>query len=202
MTEIPELILASQSPRRAALLKQMGFSFRVLTGDNDESSVALTDPVELSVTLSRLKAEAVQNQISSGVIIGADTIVHLNGVNLGKPKDEADAIQMLQRLSGKTHHVFTGFTLLEVGGRCVSDVERTAVTFRDLSDWEIEDYVQTGGPMDKAGGYGIQDRSGLFVDRIDGCFYNVVGFPLTQFYEGLKKLFPSQTIRQMHGGGS
>lgn len=201
MPEIPELILASQSPRRADLLIQMGFRFRVITADIDESLVNITDPEELSISLSRMKAEAVQQNLAKGLIIGADTIVHLNGENLGKPADAEEAIQMLQKLSGKTHHVYTGFTLLQINGRRESDVEKTAVTFRELSLWEIEDYVNTGGPLDKAGAYGIQDRSGLFVYRIEGCFYNVVGFPLTQFYEGLKKLYPVDVIRLMQGGG-
>ena len=104
---------------------------------------------------------------------------------------------MLRQLSGKTHEVFTGFTLIQVGGGRFSDVERTAVTFRDLANWEVEDYVASGGPLDKAGGYGIQDRSGLFVDRIEGCFYNVVGFPLTKFYEKLKVLWDVETLRRV-----
>ena len=149
------------------------------------------------VALSKLKAEAVVHDIEEGLIIAADTIVYVNSEILGKPKDSYEAREMLQKLSGKTHEVFTGFSLLQVRGKQLSDVERTTVTFRTLESWEIDDYVDSGGPLDKAGGYGIQDRSGLFVDRIEGCFYNVVGFPLTKFYEGLKQLWAVDKIRNM-----
>jgi septum formation protein len=130
--------------------------------------------------------------------VGADTIVALDGDMLGKPESRAEAGRMLRRLSGRTHEVFTGFTLIDAGtGGRIRGVERTAVTFRRLDDWEIDGYVATGLPMDKAGAYGIQDRSGLFVDRIDGCFYNVVGFPLTKFFEGLKTLAGSAAVQAM-----
>jgi len=135
--------------------------------------------------------------VREGLVVGADTVVSLEGEILGKPKDEKEAKSMLMKLSGKTHDVFTGFTLIQIGSNPLSDVERTSVTFRDLDEWEVDDYVETGGPMDKAGGYGIQDRSGLFVDRIEGCFYNVVGFPLTKFYESLKQLWDVETIRRI-----
>ena len=185
------------SPRRAALLKQMGFSFRVISAEIDEKGVSLSDPMEHVIELSGRKAEAVLPQVDGGLIIGADTVVYLDGEILGKPTDKEEAVSMLTKLSGKTHEVFTGFMILETGGKKISDVERTSVTFRRLERWEIDDYVKSGGPMDKAGGYGIQDRSGLFVDRIEGCFYNVVGFPLTKFYQGLKQMLDIETLRQM-----
>lgn len=197
MIFLPQITLASRSPRRAALLRQMGFSFRTASKEISEESVSLVDPAEYVIELSKRKAEAVLDCVEEGLIIGADTVVFIDGEILGKPKGKSEAVTMLMKLSGKTHEVFTGFTLIEVGGNRFSDVERTSVTFRDLEEWEVEDYVETGGPMDKAGGYGIQDRSGLFVDRIEGCFYNVVGFPLTRFYEGLKRFWDVEILRQV-----
>lgn len=194
MIKMPPLILASQSPRRSQLLKQMGFVFEVMTSLVDEN-IDIEDPPEVVKTLSRMKAEAVVAEVSEGLIIGADTVVALKGKILGKPRDPKEAKEMLQLLSDNTHEVFTGFTMIEVGGRSISDYERTAVTFHEIEDWEIENYIATGSPFDKAGAYGIQDRSGLFVEKIDGCFYNVVGFPLTKFYEQLKKWYQPEAIQ-------
>lgn len=193
----PKIILASKSPRRAALLHQIGFMFQVLTEEVSEDGITTSDPVKHVLELSKRKAEAVLNRIAEGLIIGADTIVFIEGEILGKPKNEKEAKFMLMRLSGKTHEVFTGFTLIQIGGKRFSDIERTAVTFRKLDEWEVDEYVKTGSPMDKAGAYGIQDQSGLFVNRIDGCFYNVVGFPLAKFYEGLKRIFDIDTIQRI-----
>jgi septum formation protein len=195
MASLPLLTLASRSPRRAALLRQMGFRFRVLFKEISERTADLEDPVEKVKELSKRKAEAVLSKVGEGLIVGADTVVVLDGTVFGKPVDKEEAKRMLSTLSGRTHEVFTGFTLMEVGGRRVTDVERTSVTFRRLESWEVDAYVETGAPLDKAGAYGIQDRSGLFVDRIEGCFYNVVGFPLTKFYEGLKRFWDAETVR-------
>lgn len=177
----------------------MGFVFEVVSVPVPEESVDILDPEKRTIALSRQKASVVLDRVREGIVIGADTVVCLKGEVLGKPKDHAEAKTMLMKLSGRTHEVYTGFTLIQIGGDQLSDVERTSVTFRKLEEWEIDDYVRTGGPLDKAGGYGIQDRSGLFVDRIEGCFYNVVGFPLTQFWEGLKRLLSAETARQMVG---
>ena len=211
-TDPPGLILASASPRRAALLRRMGFDITVVAKEIDETFDPQEDPARTAVRLSGLKAEAALSEAEAALqaavaaqsdptgvlVVGADTVVVLEGELLGKPESRAEAAWMLNRLSGRTHEVFTGFTLIDAGtGRRVSGVERTTVTFRRLEAWEIDDYVSTGMPMDKAGAYGIQDRSGLFVDRIDGCFYNVVGFPLTRFYEGLKKLVGPESVRGM-----
>ena len=177
------LILASQSPRRAQLLSQIGLEFMVVPSHLDEDAITVTDPTQHVLTLSRLKAEHVAGQIGDGLVVGADTIVVLDDQILGKPVDESDAFQMLRRLSGRTHQVYTGFTIIErPQGRLVSSYEMTNVHFRDLQDWEIDNYIATRHPMDKAGAYGIQDQSAVFADRIEGCFYNVVGFPLTRFY--------------------
>lgn len=199
MKSVPRIILASRSPRRADLLRKMGFPFEIISHEISEETCRISNPKDRVIDLSRRKAEAVLESVEEGLIIGADTIVYLDGEILGKPGDKEEARQMLMKLAGRIHEVFTGFTILQVGGNQISgqisDMERTAVTFRDLETWEVDDYVASGGPLDKAGGYGIQDRSGLFVDHIEGCFYNVVGFPLTKFYEGLKKLWDVDTIR-------
>jgi septum formation protein len=179
-------ILASQSPRRSQLLKLIGLPFAVLPSHFDENSLQESDPINHVLGQSIAKARQVIGQVGEGIIISADTIVVLDGQILGKPDTPDHAVQMLQWLSGRTHHVFTGFTLLHRDdGKSVSDYEVTAVHFRHLHDWEIQDYVDTRHPMDKAGAYGIQDQSAVFADRIDGCFYNVVGFPLTKFYTTL-----------------
>lgn len=197
----PRLVLASRSPRRAELLRRMGFVFDIMDPGLEENVPERGDPRTLVSDLSAGKAEAVLGAVRDGWIVGADTVVVLDGAILGKPASPGRAAEMLSRLSGRTHEVFTGFTLIQAptGRRC-SDTERTAVTFRSLERWEIEDYVSSGSPMDKAGAYGIQDRSGLFVDRIEGCFYNVVGFPLTRFYEALKREAAPDVLRKLMPG--
>ena len=178
------IILASASPRRARLLRQIGLSFTVDGSNVPEETDGYDSPREIVTDLARKKAAEVALRHGEGLVIGADTIVVLDGRVLGKPVDAPDAARMLGLLSGRTHEVHTGFCIIEKpGGRTVCDSEVTRVTFRELSEGEIDAYVRTGSPMDKAGAYGIQDDFGaIFVERIDGCFYNVVGFPLTKFY--------------------
>ncbi len=188
--ELPRpLILASQSPRRAQLLRQVGFEFDVVPADINETSDGNVAPQELAVRLAVQKAQAVASRISNGFVVGADTIVTLDGTVLGKPQTREEAHAMLRFLSGRTHRVFTGFAIVvRPEGYVLRDWEQTAVTFRPLDDWEIERYVEIDRPFDKAGAYGIQDTSALFVESIEGCYYNVVGFPLTRFYVQLRKL--------------
>ncbi|HNY90055.1 MAG: Septum formation protein Maf [bacterium ADurb.Bin431] len=175
--------LASQSPRRKQLLQLIGLKFHVLPSGIDEEACTERDPVAHVQKLALAKAEDVGRRIESGLVVGADTIVVLDGEILGKPVDEEDAVRMLRRLSGRTHQVYTGFAILfQPEDDKVTGYEVTNVRFRPLQEWEIRSYVATGSPMDKAGAYGIQDQSALFADRIEGCFYNVVGFPLTRFY--------------------
>lgn len=177
------LILASQSPRRAQLLSLIGFDFDVRPSHIREDNWNEDDPAQHVLALSLAKAQEVAGEVEHGLIVGADTIVVLDGEILGKPADFEEAKSMLRRLSNRTHQVYTGFALVEKpGNRTASDYEVTSVHFRQLQDWEIESYVKTQNPMDKAGAYGIQDQSAVFADRIEGCFYNVVGFPLTKFY--------------------
>ena len=142
------------------------------------------------MSLARRKAAAVAADISEGILIGADTIVVLNGAILGKPASEEEARVMLRLLSGRTHRVFTGFTIIDrPSDREVSEVEMTEVTFRELEEKEIAAYVRSGEAIDKAGAYGIQDASAVFAERINGCFYNVVGFPLAHFFVTLRSFY-------------
>jgi len=183
-----ELILASRSPRRRHLLEQIGLTVRVVPCDIPEEFDSLLSPAENAAALSLQKARCVAPGVQEGIVIGADTIVVVDGQMLGKPSDRDDAVQMLQLLSGRTHTVATGFALLDrPSDRFVTAVELTDVTFRRLPRREIEEYVDGGSPMDKAGAYGIQDDYGaVFVTRIEGCFYNVVGLPLSKFYTTLE----------------
>jgi septum formation protein len=178
------IILASRSPRRIHLLCQIGIQFTVEESGVEENFTEGTSPETIVRQLSLQKAKKVAERIESGVVIGADTIVVLDGTILGKPSSREDAKRMLRLLGGKTHTVFTGFALVDVKTeKSHVDYEKTEVTFRRLTEEEIEDYVESGSPMDKAGAYGIQDDYGaVFVERINGCFYTVVGFPLSKFY--------------------
>jgi len=178
------LILASQSPRRKQLLSILGISFQIEFANIDESRLKNESPAELVARLSAEKAAKVAHRTDDVVVIGADTIVVLGEQILEKPATPEDAKEMLTSLSGKTHTVFTGVSVHV----CTSDsstdrrsgfVEKTLVTFGKLSDDQIDDYIASGSPFDKAGGYGIQDdRGALFVERIDGDFYNVMGLPI------------------------
>lgn len=178
-----KLVLASKSPRRAHLLSLIGFEFDVRASRINEDLIRESDPEKHVKALSLAKAQKVAITVKDGLVVGADTIVVLDDEILGKPTSAKDAARMLRKLSGREHKVYTGFAVIQMpGGRTVSDFEMTRVRFRHLADWEIENYVSTQNPMDKAGAYGIQDQSAVFADRIEGCFYNVVGFPLTKFY--------------------
>lgn len=182
------LILASGSPRRRELLTQIGLTFSVQTAEIDESM----DPskgAELEVArVSRKKAEAVRDKLAdrNSLILAADTVVCLDREILGKPKSKEDAKDMLRKLQGRTHLVETGITLLS-GDSCLTEVECTEVTFRSLSEEEIEKYVCSGEPMDKAGAYGIQGQAAVFVSGIRGDYFNVVGLPLCRLSQMLKQ---------------
>lgn len=181
-----KIVLASGSPRRKSLLEQLNLEFKVVVSDVDESKVKKKSPKELVKRLSCLKAAAVA-KAEEGVIIAADTIVCLNNRILEKPKDDKEAFQMLSDLSGRTHQVLTGITVIK-GQEVITDYEKTDVTFRKLGQKEIKEYISTGAPLDKAGAYGIQDQGAIFVKRIDGCFYNVVGLSLVKLVEILRML--------------
>ncbi len=183
------LILASQSPRRIRLLRQIGLEPEVISSKIEESFDPALTPDQNARTLALAKARDVSRNIDKGTIIGADTIVVLDGTLLGKPADSIEAKTMLSRLSARGHTVITAFALVEMpGGRHRCESEHTRVTFRRLPPEEIDAYVAGGSPMDKAGAYGIQDDYGaVFVSGVQGCFYNVVGFPLSRFYTVLQE---------------
>ena len=200
MVQCYDILLASGSPRRKELLTQAGFRFAVKTADVDETTEE-KDPVKVVETLSRRKAEAVYNVVYSGeekseeidkescnpLVVAADTIVSRDGEILGKPQDEADACRMLRELSGRTHVVYTGVTLITPDGVRRTFSNGTKVKFYPLSEEEIREYVASGEPMDKAGAYGIQGLGARLVERIEGDYNNVVGFPLAHFIRVLEE---------------
>ena len=169
------IILASKSPRRREILEMFFKDFRIVSSGAEERS-DFKDPVKYAVDVAKRKAWEVYER-EEGTIIGADTIVVLNGKILGKPRDEEEAILMLKALSGKVHDVITGYCIIHEG-REISNAVTTKVKFRDLNEEEIKAYVKTGEPLDKAGAYGIQGKGALLVERIEGDYYNVMGFPI------------------------
>jgi len=195
--KIPPLILASQSPRRKVLLRQIGLTFEVRPSDVREDLWDHESPQHNAKRIALSKAVEVSRNVKRGIIIGADTIVVLGTSILGKPRTKSEAKEMLRRLSGRRHIVYTAFALIDAETRRqVVRIEATKVWFRVLTEKEIAEYVKSGSPMDKAGSYGIQDDFGaVFVRRVEGCFYNVVGFPLTKFYQTLEKFVDHRSER-------
>lgn len=178
------LILASGSPRRKALLASMGYEFEIIVPDVDESVEGHARDV-VGILADR-KAEAVASGQTNGIVIASDTLVSYDGRALGKPADEADAKRMLRMLSGRTHEVFTGVAIIDAAtGKRASRVVRTGVCFRALSDSEIDAYVASGEPMDKAGAYAIQGGAHGFVESFEGSYENVIGFPVDDIREML-----------------
>ena len=183
-----EVILASQSPRRKELMGLFHIPFIVRVSQADESMDPKLSPAEAVAIVSRRKAEAVARS-EDDIVIAADTIVVLGSQILGKPHDEADASRMLHLLSGRDHQVMTGMTLLR-GNRVITCTEITDIHFRQLTDREIDAYIRTGEPMDKAGSYGIQGGAALFAERLVGDYYNVMGLPVCRLGQLLRELAP------------
>lgn len=184
-----ELILASASPRRRELLSRLGLEFTVMAAQADETLLPGLSPQEQVVRLSKIKAQAVRDSLEcrpGQVIISADTVVVLEERILGKPKDAAQAAQMLEALSGREHLVLTGVTVLSDAG-LQHLCEETRVFFRPLTQTEITAYIHTGEPMDKAGAYGIQGYGALFVEKLIGDYYNVMGLPLCALGQMLRR---------------
>lgn len=180
------IVLASASPRRKELLLQIGISAEIMPGSGPETYTAET-PSGIVKELSRKKAEEAAARCGAGtVVIGADTIVVKDGRVLGKPKSKADAARMLRLLSGGTHSVYTGVTLLLTGGGRKTFSERTDVSVYPLAEREIRAYIETGEPLDKAGAYGIQGRFAAYIRKISGDYTNVVGLPLGRTAQELK----------------
>jgi len=174
------LVLASASPRRRELLTQAGFTFAIHPAHIPEDPLPGEDPISYVIRLAREKAQAVFNHLQDrdAVILGADTTVTLDNHILGKPEDTADAARMLRLLSGRTHRVITGIAVVTAEAAEVA-AEVIGVRFLALSDQEISAYIATGEPMDKAGAYAIQGRAARWIPRIEGCYFNVVGLPLS-----------------------
>lgn len=186
-----DFILASGSPRRKELLELMGLEFKVIVSQADEDSVSKDLKPALYVQeLALLKASATAKEVllnKNAVIISADTIVTLDGQILGKPKDEDDAFNMLSKLSGHEHEVYTGYCVMRISdGKAVCGKVRTKVKFKDLSDDKIRGYINSGEPMDKAGAYGIQGLGSLLIEKIDGDYFNVVGLPISALADTLE----------------
>jgi len=185
------LVLASQSPRRAELLRAVGGEFETVAANIDETRMESEDAVSYVKRLAKGKAETVAGRVSNHeLVLGADTVVVIDGEILGQPRDDDDARRMLKLLSGKWHEVLTGIALLRTGKppRVVVDHETTRVQFCEMSDHEIDWYVSTGEPKGKAGAYAIQGRGALFIRGIQGDYFNVVGLPLRLVYELSQKI--------------
>lgn len=181
------LVLASASPRRRELLSHFTADFILDPAAGPENPPAGASPEDTVKALSAAKAAEAAARHPGDIVIGADTVVELDGVILGKPSDRADAARMLRALSGREHRVYTGVTLVR-GDAVLSEAEMTRVFFRPMTDREIDAYIDSGEPMDKAGAYGYQGLAGLFVERIEGDFFNVVGLPLCRLGRMLNTL--------------
>ncbi|HEU4770443.1 MAG TPA: Maf family protein [Pyrinomonadaceae bacterium] len=178
-----KLILASGSPRRRELLTAVGWDFDPVTAGIDESVLDGENPAAYVQRLARSKAEAVAAKLESGLVLGADTTVVVENQILGQPRDDDDAKRMLELLNGKWHEVLTGVALVRVGGESRVDYETTRVRFAQMNDTEMDWYVATGEARGKAGAYGIQGAAGLFIEEIEGDYFNIVGLPIRLVYE-------------------
>lgn len=183
------LVLASSSPRRRYLLTLVGIRHRVLIPRVREQDHAHEDPVEHVKRLAGLKARSVKARVRRGLILGADTIVVVDGTILGKPRNKAESRRMLRRLSGRWHTVYTGLAVVDAAtGKEVAGCERSAVRIRKMTGAEIDAYIATGEPRDKAGAYGIQGYGAAIVGEIRGCYFNVVGLPMVRMLRLVRQL--------------
>lgn len=182
------MILASKSPRRKEILESVGFNLKIISVDIDECSdeIDICDKIK---DIAYKKVKAVADRYSDEYVVGADTIVELDGEIIGKPKDEREAYEILKRLSGRTHNVITAYSFINRKKNLeIKDCSVTKVYFKELSDEMIEWYIGTKEPMDKAGAYGIQEKGAIFVEKIEGDFFTVMGFPIERFMERLLNL--------------
>ena len=194
-----EIVLASASPRRAELLRQLGLAFTTVESGVTEEHDDESNPARLAEALALRKARDVASRSGDVLIIAADTVVCVDGLLLGKPRDEAEAREMLRRLSGRQHEVLTGVAGIDNRtSRIATHVEKTTVWMRSIADEELNWYVQSGEPFDKAGGYGIQGQAAVFVERLAGCYFNVVGLPLAALWQMLFR----QGIKLWEGAGN
>ena len=186
-----KIVLASASPRRQKILKLLNIDFIISKSNIDESKFKIThdDPKNYCLNLAYLKSKKVSENFHDSIVIGCDTIVYHKNKILGKPKNQNEAIKYLKLLSNESHIVYSAISIL-IGTLNIKRniIDKTIVSFNKLSMDDIQYYVENYNPYDKAGGYGIQDWSNIFIKKIDGCYYNVVGFPLSKFYILLKEL--------------
>lgn len=186
-----KFVLASASERRQELLTRLVDNFNIIVSDFDEQSIKKMHSIsEFVQNIALGKAKDVAARLQEGhVVIAADTVVEIDGEILGKPKDEEQAFRMLRKLSGKTHRVYTGLVLINTStNKILKNTEVTEVIFSELNEEDIRKYIQSGEPMDKAGSYGIQGKGGIFIEKISGCYYNVVGLPLNRLNKMLKEI--------------
>jgi septum formation protein len=182
------LLLASASPRRREILENLGFEFEILPSDVDESEVLWNDPVESAKLLAEIKGVDAQMTRPRKTIISADTIVLCEGKVMGKPSGPEEAREMLEKLSGRMHEVVTGIALIAPPNHRIIEAESTKVFFRKISTKEISLYIETREPFDKAGAYAIQGYASAFIDRIEGCYFNVVGLPVARLFSMFRRL--------------
>ena len=190
-----DIILASSSPRREEILKKYNFAFKIIKQDIEEIISKEDTPEQLVMSLSFRKAYSIAEKHPESIVIGADTVVVYEGEILSKPKDPEEAFKMISLLSGKTHEVITGVSIInEATNTKIVDFEKTKVKFRELDENFINTYIETKEPFDKAGSYGIQGIGALLVEKIDGCYLNVVGMPLVKLDKLLNKYFDISII--------
>lgn len=186
MANLPALILASQSPRRAELLQRLSLPFKALPANIDEDALGHLKPPEMAQELATQKAQAIWQP--GQWVLAADTVVAMGSETLGKPQNVAENTTFLRRLSGRTHIVYTGFAILKPDGFLHREVTEAQVTFRALHEWELEWYAQSGEGLDKAGGYGAQGLGMVLLERIEGDFYTVMGLPVSRVWQRLYEL--------------
>ena len=191
MIKLPKLILASASPRRAEILTAVGWEYEKRVADIDETELTGEKPEDYVRRLAREKAVAIAKNYRDALVLGADTIVVIENKIIGKPKDVADARKMLKTLSGNWHEVLTGIALVKItkgNSETKVDLQRTRVKFARLSEAEIEFLIEKGEPLDKAGAYAVQAQAALFIEQIEGDYWNVVGLPVNLVFKLLKSL--------------
>lgn len=193
----PLFVLASKSPRRKELLKNIGIQAEIVPANVDESALSSLPPEKMVTQLALLKASDVARSFGRNTyVIAADTVVVMNGEIFGKPQNIADARRMLNALSGNTHSVYTGFCVINCSdSTAVARYEKTDVTFCKLSDAEIDAYIKTREPMDKAGSYGIQGKGSIFIEKIEGDYFNVVGLPVCALSKLLRDEFGINVLK-------
>jgi len=182
-----DIVIASGSPSRRGMLRRLGFKLRMIPSSIPEKHGFTDKPEEFATSLALTKARSVAEKLRSGIVIGLDTVIVHEGEILSKPTNEDDAIEMLKRLSGSTHRILTGIAIMDIEtGRQLVDYELSKVKMRKLTEEEIRQYVSTGEPIGKVGAYAIQGAGSVLVDRLDGCYYNIAGLPISKLATMMK----------------